>query len=180
MRRWWTAAVMLGAGLLAGIGCGKPVLREADPSLGDYYTNKEYQHLTKEQREQYCADLADQLDTYQDEIASGQEALESLQKNGPALRARVDSLKALQASLSRTLAAEESLAAVRYSTRRPIDTGTRTTTTSYRVKPGDSLWKISRQAYGRGSDWERIYRLVKDKVPDPNLIYPNQDLVIPR
>jgi nucleoid-associated protein YgaU len=168
---------MLGIGFITATGCGKPVLREADPSLGDYYTKKEYDHLTKEQREQYCEDLADQLESYRDQIASGHEALAALQKNAPALCAEVDSLRSVQAALSRTVAAEESLAVARRGATRPIDTGT---TTSYQVKPGDSLWKISRGAYGRGSEWERIFRLNGDRVRDPNLIFPGQTLAIPR
>ena len=42
----------------AAAGCGKPVLRVADASLGDYYTQEEYQKLRKEQREEYCRELA--------------------------------------------------------------------------------------------------------------------------
>ncbi|KKS26065.1 MAG: Peptidoglycan-binding lysin domain-containing protein, partial [Parcubacteria group bacterium GW2011_GWA2_42_11] len=32
---------------------------------------------------------------------------------------------------------------------------------------------------GSGNKWRRIYNANKDKIQDPNLIYPGQELVIP-
>ena len=50
---------------------------------------------------------------------------------------------------------------------------------SYTVKYGDSLWNIAKKIYGDGSKYTKIYEANKDKIKNPNLIYPDQTLVIP-
>ena len=51
--------------------------------------------------------------------------------------------------------------------------------TTYTVKPGDCLWNIAKKIYGDGSKYTKIYEANKDKITNPNLIYPDQILVIP-
>lgn len=50
---------------------------------------------------------------------------------------------------------------------------------TYTVKKGDCLSKIAQQFYGNGSLYTKIYEANKDKISNPNLIYPNQVLTIP-
>lgn len=50
---------------------------------------------------------------------------------------------------------------------------------TYTVVSGDNLTKISKRFYGTGSKWQTIYNANKDKISNPNLIYPGQVLVIP-
>jgi len=40
----------------------------------------------------------------------------------------------------------------------------------YRTLEGDSLWKISKKHYGRGSDWMRIYEANRDVLSSPNAV----------
>jgi murein DD-endopeptidase MepM/ murein hydrolase activator NlpD len=47
------------------------------------------------------------------------------------------------------------------------------------VMPGDSLWKIAQKYYGWGGYWTKIYEANKDKIKDPNIIYPLQLLNLP-
>jgi len=54
-----------------------------------------------------------------------------------------------------------------------------TTASTYTVKKGDSLWRIAGKVYGNPLKWPLIYRANKDKIKNPNLIYPNQVLTIP-
>jgi len=49
----------------------------------------------------------------------------------------------------------------------------------YVVQPGDSLSKIAKEVYGDASRWPEIAEANKDEVPDPNLIHPGQELIIP-
>ena len=51
--------------------------------------------------------------------------------------------------------------------------------TTYKVKKGDCLWNIAKKFYGNGSKYTKIYEANKDKIKSPNLIYPDQILVIP-
>lgn len=52
----------------------------------------------------------------------------------------------------------------------------------WKVFRGEFLWKIASypEVYGNGAKWPTIYRENKDQIKDPNLIYPNQMLRIPR
>jgi cell wall-associated NlpC family hydrolase len=50
---------------------------------------------------------------------------------------------------------------------------------SYTVKPGDWLSKIAIREYGDVDRWKDIAEANSDTVPDPDLIFPGQELVIP-
>jgi nucleoid-associated protein YgaU len=47
------------------------------------------------------------------------------------------------------------------------------------VQPGNSLWRIARQAYGEGTKFTVIYRANRDQIRDPDMIYPGQVFSLP-
>ena len=47
------------------------------------------------------------------------------------------------------------------------------------VSRGDSLWSISHISYGDGSHYALLYRANRERIRNPNLIYPGQTLVLP-
>src|SRR4030095_14687614 len=49
----------------------------------------------------------------------------------------------------------------------------------YKVKPGDTLSKISQQFFGNPNDYQRIFDANRDKLTDPNKIQAGQELKIP-
>jgi nucleoid-associated protein YgaU len=49
----------------------------------------------------------------------------------------------------------------------------------YTIKSGDSLSKIAKDFYGNAGEWQKIYQANKDKIKDPNMIYPGQKIIIP-
>jgi nucleoid-associated protein YgaU len=50
----------------------------------------------------------------------------------------------------------------------------------YKVKPGDSLWKIAKMELGNGSRWREIYEKNRGIIgPDPNQIAVGMELVLP-
>lgn len=50
---------------------------------------------------------------------------------------------------------------------------------TYKVVEGDNLWKIAKKQLGSGSRYVEIYELNKDQIKNPNMIYIDQELVIP-
>lgn len=54
--------------------------------------------------------------------------------------------------------------------------------TMYTVVRGDHLWGIARKPehYGNGFAWPMIYRANRDKIKNPDLIYPKQVFSIPK
>lgn len=56
---------------------------------------------------------------------------------------------------------------------------TETTTRNHTVKLGDCLWNLSKQYYGNGAQFTKIYEANKDKIKSNYIIYVGQVLVIP-
>ena len=52
-------------------------------------------------------------------------------------------------------------------------------TASAVVSRGDSLWRISRAAYGAGLRYAVIYKANRDQIRNPNRIYPGQIFALP-
>ena len=50
---------------------------------------------------------------------------------------------------------------------------------TYKVKPGDTLAKISKQFYGDANHYMRIFQANQDQLKDPNKINVGQELKIP-
>ena len=145
-------------------GCGKPVLRVADASLGDYYTDKEFRKLSREQRMEYCAELARQDSIYKGEMLALNEELDGSRSRSLRLRAEGDSLFALGTSLEK----EEPTPVTHEALDRHV------------VRRGESLWRISARSFRDGKRWRDLYRANRPRIPNPDLIYPGQELVIPR
>jgi nucleoid-associated protein YgaU len=51
---------------------------------------------------------------------------------------------------------------------------------SYVVKPGDTLWSISRRYLGRGARYPVIFRANRDRLHDPDFLLDCQRIVVPR
>ncbi|MGE7828743.1 5'-nucleotidase C-terminal domain-containing protein [Paenibacillus sp. NPDC093718] len=50
---------------------------------------------------------------------------------------------------------------------------------SYTVVEGDNLFRIAKKTLNDGGRWREIYELNKDKITTPNMIYPEQVIVLP-
>lgn len=168
------AAIWIGAA--AAGGCGKPVLRLADASLGDYYSPEEFKHLSREQRDEYCNELALQDSTYQDDAREARDALAALAGQRDPLAREADSLTARADSLDALLAAAGTAPAA---ANRAAGGGGADV---HVVRTGESLWRISGSAgvYGSGRMWRKLYEANRDRIRNPDLVYPGQELRIPR
>ncbi len=47
------------------------------------------------------------------------------------------------------------------------------------VQPGNSLWRLARRSYGRGTQYTVIYQANREQIRDPDLIYPGQIFTLP-
>ena len=155
-------------------GCAPRITRTADPSEGDFYSTEEYQKLKKDQREAYCGDLLtayreaqDCVDETGQSLALESSAISDLEAALADLTPQLMGLRSEVQALQGQIAYFEGLPKV------------------YTVKKGDFLYKISgmEEIYADPLKWKRIWRANKDVVEgfsDPNLIYPDWELVIPR
>ena len=50
---------------------------------------------------------------------------------------------------------------------------------THKVVAGDTLSKIAKAYYGNANDYMKIFNANKDKLKDPDKIFPGQDLIIP-
>ena len=152
-------------------GCGSGIQRTADPSSGDFYTEEEYQKLSKDQREAYCADLLVEYENMQDSAAAArddltaeQRAINDLESAMAGLQPELMALRGEVEALEGEIAWYEGLPRV------------------YVVQKGDFLYKIAEmdEIYADPLKWKRIYRANRELIQDPNLIYPDWELTIPR
>ncbi len=143
----------------------------ADVSRGQFYTEEEYQKLSGDEREAYCSQLADEkakqadmLSDYQGRLEAEQKAIADLKAKIKKVDAELNPLKSKAAALQKEIDYYNSLP------------------TQWTVKRGESLYKISsyEEIYADGTKWPRIYRANRDQIEDPNLIYVDQVLAIPR
>lgn len=61
----------------------------------------------------------------------------------------------------------------------PRETSSAPQVKTYTVESGDCLWNIAKQYLGDGSRYTEIYDLNRDKIKNPNFIYPGQVLTLP-
>ena len=47
------------------------------------------------------------------------------------------------------------------------------------VKRGDTLWQMARHCYGDGTKYSKIFQSNRQRIRNPNLIYPDQQLALP-
>ena len=47
------------------------------------------------------------------------------------------------------------------------------------VQPGNTLWAIARDRYGEGPSYVKLFEANRDRIRDPDLIYPGQVFSIP-
>lgn len=158
-------------GLVAITGCSPKTARTVDVSQGEYYTAEEFKTLSQAQYDAYCAALAQELQglestkstaTTEASTLSGQ--ISSIQGEVRTLQSRYNSAKAEVDGVQEQVDYFEGLPKVHV------------------VQDGEFLRKISEyeRIYADQTKWPRIYRANKDKIQDPNLIFPGWELVIPR
>lgn len=142
-----------------------------DVSKGQFYSEQEYQKLSKKERRAYCDALAAEAERQasrakelQAKLSAERSKIEDLSNKIKEIDAQLKPLESQVADLEKQINELKSLP------------------TEWTVRSGESLSKISgyKEIYSDPKKWPRIYRANRDKISDPNLIYPGWVLRIPR
>jgi nucleoid-associated protein YgaU len=166
LRRGLVAVALIAFGLAGMAGA-----QTFDVGSGQYLTEKEYKKLSKDEAIAYCEKLAQEIDLQNDNAAAANAMMSDIEAEIERLKGEVSKAKSANDPLASQVASLE--AQLRELKELPR---------SYTVVKGDYLIKISgmRRIYSDESAWKRIYRANRDKIDDPNLIYPDQIFLIPR
>ncbi len=162
---------LLGASFLALSMAVAAGAQDFDISSGRYLTEEEYKKLSKDEAIAYCEQLAQEIDIQNDNAAAANSNLSDIDAEIDALKRRLADARSGNMPLSDEIAElERKLRELKELPR------------SYTVVSGDFLIKISgmRRIYSDETHWKRIFRANRDKIDDPNLIFPDQIFLIPR
>ncbi|NNE42754.1 MAG: LysM peptidoglycan-binding domain-containing protein [Gemmatimonadetes bacterium] len=142
-----------------------------DVPAGEYLNPQQYQELSKDEALEYCRQLAAEIDILNDNAAMSNQMLPEIEAEISELEAKVAELGASNMELGTEVAALEAKL-----------TQLRMLPTTYTVLPNDWLRKISAktQIYNDEHQWRKLYNSNRDKITDPNLIFPGQVLKVPR
>lgn len=164
-----TVAVVLSVLMISG--CSKTSGRQVDVSAGEYYSQEEYEQLSRKEKERYCSNLDQELNQLRGQHEERETELRTTRKQIESLR---NQIKPIEQQLLR------------------IDSDIRTLSSQiaelealpkqWNIQSGECLWIIAgyEDIYSDPVKWPRIYRANTDKILDPEWIYPDTVLVIPR
>ncbi len=117
------------------------------------------------------------------ELASAKTALASAEQQVEQAKTFLSQGNTEQARLHLDIALEDCLSAKDLSQQaRIVAEGRSAKPEQYTVQRGDTLWGISAQEaiYNNSLMWPLIYKANRDQIRDPDLIFPKQNVVIPR
>jgi hypothetical protein len=156
---------------LAAGGCSRSSGRHVDISAGEYYSQEEYQQLSGKEKQAYCSALESELGALQGQVDETREEL-------TATRKQIESLKNQISPIERELLRIDSDIRALNSQIAELEALPK----EWLIQPGECLWNISgyENIYSDPVKWPRIFRANMDKIEDPEWIYPDTSLVIPR
>lgn len=152
-------------------GCGSSSGRHVDVSAGEYYSEEEYVELSNKEKGRYntaleseLAQLTGEVETGQTELSTTRDQIESLRKRIAPIERELLRIESDIRTLSSQIAEYEALPG------------------EWNIISGECLWIIAgyEDIYSDPVKWPRIYRANMDKIEDPEWIYPDTVLVIPR
>lgn len=173
-RVYGAVAAMAMSAILSAIfmsGCSRTSARHVDVNSGQYYSQEEYEKLSRRQKNNYCSTLGQELSGLQGQVDDREKELDSTRKEIESLR---NQITPIERELLR------------------IDSDIRSLTgqvaelealpKTWTVKAGETLDIIAAydEIYSDPTKWPRIYRANTNKIEDPMWIYPDTVLVIPR
>jgi len=152
-------------------GCAGSKSRGVEVGEGDYYSEDEFDALSRRQKSNYCDALNAELDAAQNEHQQMQQEIQDAKDTIQALR------KAVVPIEQEVLALES-----RIRTLNDQIEEVRALPGEWTIKDGDTLTLIAMKAniYNDIEKWTKIFEANHDKIDDPYYIFPDTVLVIPR
>ena len=170
-KRFLIALVFIPLIVVLAAGCSRHKPREIDISQGEYYEDEEYQKLSKDDREQYCSDLASELETL---TARSDEAQSQLEQNKDDIQRLTKELRDSEREYSRlrnevdelTLQLQELASLPKEHT----------------FIFGECLWTVSgyEDIYGDPIKWPRLWRGNYEMIEDPDWVLAGWTIKVPR
>ncbi len=170
-KRFLIALVFIPLIIVLAAGCSRHTPREIDISQGEYYEDEEYQKLSKDQKEQYCTDLASELDTLevraetsQGQLEQNKEDIQTLTKD---LRDSERDYSKLRNQVDELTLQLQELASL------PKE---------HQLIYGECLWTVAgyEQIYGDPLKWTRLWRGNTNMIEDPDWVLAGWTLQVPR
>jgi len=170
-KRFLIALVFIPLIIVLAAGCSRHTPREIDISQGEYYEDEEYQKLSKDQKELYCADLTSELDTLeirsetsQAQLEQNKEDIQTLTKD---LRDSEREYSKLRNQVDELTLQLQELASL------PKD---------HELIYGECLWTVAgyEQIYGDPLKWTRLWRGNTNMIEDPDWVLAGWTLQVPR
>ncbi len=163
--------------LLAGFlsvlvtGCGGSAGRDIDVTAGEYYSQEEYVELSNKGKEAYCSDLQNELNMLQGQVDERRGELTTTRKQIESLRNQITPIERELLRIDSDIRSLNSQITV-------LEALPKT----WNIQPGECLWLIAgyEEVYSDPVKWPRIFRANMNKIEDPEWVYPDTVLVIPR
>lgn len=152
-------------------GCSRTKGRSIDVTSGEYYSEAEYEELSNKEKEAYCSALEAELGKLQGEVDTRQAELQATRQQIESLRNQIAPVERELLRIESDIRSLSSQIAVYESYPK-----------AWRIQSGECLWIIAgyEEIYADPVKWPRVFRANMDKIDDPEWIYPDTVLVIPR
>jgi len=157
--------------VVLGAGCSRYTPRDIDISKGEYYEDEEYQKLSEEQREEYCATLAEELDELQERTETSKQQLE---ENKESIKVLTEELRDAEREYSRlSNQVDELTLQMQELALLPKE---------WELKYGECLWIVAgyEEIYGDPLKWTRLWRGNWSMIEDPDWVLAGWTLQVPR
>ncbi len=145
--------------------------KQVDITAGEYYSEDEYEELSKGEKERYCGLLAKELHGLNSHFEQRTSELN-------ATREKIENLKDELGPVERQLLRTDSDIRTLQNQIENFENLPKT----WVIQPGECLWIIAgyEDIYADPIKWPRLWRGNLDKVEDPEWIWPDTVLVVPR
>ena len=163
-------ALLMAAVVLLVIGCSSSS-KQINIQNGEYYSEDEYEELSKGNKESYCGDLSKELNGLNTHLEERNTELKATED-------KIANLRKELGPLERQLLRTDSDIRTLESQIEAIEELPET----WVIKPGECLWNIAgyEEIYSDPVKWPRLWRGNLNIIEDPEWIWPDTVLVVPR